>query len=179
MHRADVPAQNVVESHLLLVGAMGVGKTTVGRELAARLGRPFLDSDIELERSCGDTGAQIASRDGVARLHTLELELFSDMVETVTPSVIAPAASVVDSATGRALLDGNVTIWLDAPEDVLAARRGTGDHRRDVNDDEVIALERGRRPFWQELATVRIDTSRSVADTLEALVSEVRRVEAG
>ena len=72
-----------------------------------------------------------------------------------------------------------MTIWLDAPEDVLAARRGTGGHRRDVNDDEVIALDRRRGPAWQELATVRIDTSRSVADTLEALVPEVRRVEAG
>lgn len=64
--------------HLVIVGAMGVGKTSVGRLLAERLGLPFLDSDVILEAWTGETGAEIAERDGVGRLHVLELEVFLD-----------------------------------------------------------------------------------------------------
>lgn len=172
----DKPAQNGVK-HIVLVGAMGAGKTTVGRELADRLGRPFLDSDSQLERVHDQTGAQIASRDGVERLHAIELETFLDMVESETTSVLSPAASVVDSERGRELLNHNLTIWLDAAEDVLAERRSTDDHRRSIDEDEVVELQRRRRPHWQELAAIRIDTSRPVAETVDELVSEIRRRE--
>jgi len=158
---------------------MGVGKTTLGRELASRLGRPFLDSDTELEMDHGTTGANIASSDGVDRLHALELEIFSDMVGSEPPSVIAPAASVVDTQRGRSLLTRTLTIWLDAPDEVLAVRRGADDHRRDVGDDEATELERRRRPYWRDLAVTRVDTSGSVMEAVDMLVSELRRVEAG
>jgi shikimate kinase len=62
--------------HIVVTGAMGVGKTTVGRLLAAELGLPFLDSDDYLEMEVGDSGAVIAAQEGVAGLHEVELEVF-------------------------------------------------------------------------------------------------------
>lgn len=167
-------AQNGRVEHIVLVGAMGVGKTTVGRELARRLRRPFLDSDAELEELHGETGAEIASREGVAGLHRIELDVFDGLMEGETPSVIAPAASVVDSETGRRLLARNITVWLDAPEEILAIRREQSDHRREVDETEVGALERRRQPHWEALASFRVDTSRTVGETVDTLMSHLR-----
>lgn len=176
---ATNPHRMVGMEHVVLVGPMGVGKTTAGSELASRLGRPFLDSDIQLERRDGVTAAEIATRDGVERLHTIELEIFLDMVEADEPSVISPAASVIDTEQGRKILDQSLVIWLDAPEDVLAERRGSDGHRRHVDEDEATDLERRRRSHWERLARTRIDTARPVAEVVDELASEVRRVEAG
>lgn len=171
--------QNDTPRHLLLVGAMGAGKTTIGRELAARLGWPFLDSDPALETDHGLTGGEIAASRGVRHLHSLELAVLRDMIENPLPSVIAPAASVVDAEEGRDILAENLTIWLDAPEEILAQRRDHDDHRREVDDDEVRSLERRRRPLWPDVSTIRIDTARPVAEVVDELVSEVRRLRSG
>lgn len=165
--------------HIVLVGAMGVGKTTVGREVARRLGRPFLDSDSEIEDVHGETGAEIAERDGVERLHSIELQILDDLLGNETPSVIAPAASVVDTAGGRDVLAKNLTLWLDAPEGVLSIRRHEDDHRRNVDLQEVRELERRRRPIWEDLGLARVDTSGSVEEAVETVIREVERLESG
>ena len=172
--RKDESAHHGAERHIVLLGAMGVGKTTVGRELARRLERPFLDSDSELEDLHGATGAEIASREGVSRLHRIELDVFDGLVEGGTPSVIAPAASVVDSETGRQLLARNITVWLDAPAEILATRREESDHRREVDETEAGALERRRQPHWEALASFRVDTSGTVGETVDILMSHLR-----
>ena len=170
-------SQNGRKKHVVLVGAMGVGKTTVGRELARRLGRPFLDSDSELEDRHGETGAEIASRAGVDRLHALELQVFRRMIDSQSRSVIAPAASVVDSDEGRSILAENLTIWLDAPEEMLSVRRSQDDHRREVGREDANELEMMRRPFWQRLAAAKVDASGSVEDVVESVLREMRRIE--
>lgn len=158
---------------------MGAGKSTVGRQVAERLGLPFVDSDDALEEAHGETGAEIASRAGVDRLHALELQVLHRMIDSQDRSVIAPAASVVDSDEGRSILSRNHTIWLDAPEDVLSVRRAEDDHRREVGIEDAKALERRRRPFWKRIAAVRIDSSGSVGEVVETVLREIRRIEAG
>jgi shikimate kinase len=159
---------------------MGVGKTTIGRELAAHLGRQLLDSDSALEAGYGMTGGEIASSRGVRRLHAVELEMLIEMIESPLPAVIAPAASVVDADEGREILSENLTIWLDAPGEVLAKRRDRDDsHRRQVDGHEVMLLERRRRPLWQDVATLRIDTSAPLPDVVDEVLSEVHRLRYG
>lgn len=158
---------------------MGAGKSTVGRQVAERLGLPFVDSDDALEEAHGETGAEIASRGGVDRLHALELQVLHRMIDSQDRSVIAPAASVVDSDEGRSILSRNHTIWLDAPEDVLSVRRAEDDHRREVGIEDAKALERRRRPIWKRIAAVRIDSSGSVGEVVKTVLREIRRIEAG
>lgn len=172
------PAQNGAMEHIALVGAMGAGKTTIGREVARRLGRPFLDSDSALEGRHGETAADLATREGVGRLHDIELDIFDDLTDSAEASVIAPAASVIDSAEGRTILSRNLTIWLDAPEQVLALRRDRSDHRRELQLEELTELEERRRPFWESTAVVRIENSGTVDDVVEGVLEAIRRIEA-
>jgi len=164
--------------HVVLVGAMGAGKTTIGREVARRMGWRFLDSDYALEGLHGETAGEIAGREGVGRLHDIELNIFDDLMDSAEPSVIAPAASVVDTPEGRAVLSRNLTIWLDAPEEVLALRRDRSDHRRELELEEVRELEERRRPLWEAVAVVRIENSGTVDEVVKTMLGAIHRLEA-
>ena len=160
--------------HIVVIGPMGVGKTTIGGLLAEALARPFLDADEVLEDRVGTDGAAIAERDGVERLHALELDVFLEMSRHETPSVIAPASSVVDRLFGREVLAKNFTIRLTAPDDVLAARHEGLGHRRPVVADEREALRRRRAPHLERLAKLSFDTgSRSPRQVVEDVIGRL------
>lgn len=162
--------------HVVLVGEMGVGKTTVGVALARRLGRVFLDSDDHIESQTGKTGATIAEEGGVEALHDLELEALLEMCEEVRPAVIAPAASIVDRKDGRRVLAANFTIWLRASSEVRDRRRGLGtdEHRRTTDSDERAVLAGRRAPRYRAVADLVVDTSTaSVADVVSEIASRL------
>jgi shikimate kinase len=152
--------------HVLLVGEMGAGKTTLGAALAKQLGRPFHDSDAFVVAATGESGSVIADRDGVPRLHAVELDAFIEMVSTSQPAVIAPAASVVDSEAGREQLRRHWTVWLTAPADVLADRWEPGDHRREVSRAEQVAILERRATFYEDVSQFAVDTGNSSVDEL-------------
>jgi shikimate kinase len=84
--------------HVALVGLMGTGKSTAGRIVARRLGRPYVDNDDGLEAAAGRTAREIQDDDGEEALHALELEVLRGALARTEPAVIGAAASVVDSA---------------------------------------------------------------------------------
>ena len=99
--------------HVVMVGPMGAGKSTVGVALARRLERPYVDSDAEVERRTGRSARQIAASDGLPALHRLELSVLRDALTSNEPAVIASAASVVDGCVGRlALATARTVVWL-------------------------------------------------------------------
>ena len=162
--------------HIVIIGAMGVGKTTVGQLLAAELDRPFIDSDAEIEARTGESGVEIAARDGVEALHRVELEVFVDMMGSKDLSVVAPAASVVDNEAARAHLADNYTVWLVAPDDVLAERSGAGSHRRPVDAGEQALLKQRREPLFTKVSKLILDTGgigpRDLVENLSARLPE-------
>jgi len=144
--------------HLVLVGAMGVGKTTVGTIVATRLHQPFVDSDAVIERRTGRTARRIADADGLDALHRLEVTVLRDAVAAATPSVIGAAASVVDASAGRLALEtARQVVWLRASDATLRSRDRHGDgHRPDVP----AATVHQREPLYTAVATrtVEVDT---------------------
>ena len=122
--------------HLVLVGLMGAGKTTVGARVASRLGLAFADGDRLLEASAGRTAATLRDEEGVEALHLAESRALRDALASVVPSVIAAAAAVVDDPACRAALrsPGVAVAWLRADPAILGRRfeadaGGAGAHR--------------------------------------------------
>jgi shikimate kinase len=149
--------------HVVVVGSMAVGKSTVGRALAARLGRPFRDSDDDLVATRGVTGRDLAEREGVEALHRWEAGHLLTALEGSQPAVVAAAASVVDDAASLAALRKPFVVWLRAPAVVLARRlesdAGDQGHRRRLGDpDGVAELEAGRADRFGAVADLTIDT---------------------
>ncbi|MEO7749971.1 MAG: shikimate kinase [Sphingomicrobium sp.] len=114
---------------VVLVGLMGVGKSTVGRRLARRLGLPFIDSDAAIEDSVGYPAGELFERFGEENYRDGERRLVARLIDGQV-RVIATGGGVFVEPTTRALLNKQgITVWLDAPVDVLAERTARRDTR--------------------------------------------------
>jgi shikimate kinase len=117
-------------SHLILVGLPGVGKSTVGAGVAERLGRSFLDFDVEIERREGQSVAEIFAERGEGAFRELERAL-TEEVRTAPSMVLAPGGGWVARETNVALLrpPGRI-IFLDASPETVLRRLGEDRFRR-------------------------------------------------
>ena len=143
--------------HIVVIGPMAAGKTTVGRGIAEQLGLDFVDSDEQIRDLTGSSGAEIAEEEGVDALHRMELQVFWAAVSAPTPTVIAAAASVIEDAEAREALLRSRCVWLHAEDDTRRLRRASSSHRREVTEKEARLLKE-RDPLFAGCADVRIDT---------------------
>jgi len=157
--------------HIVVIGAMGSGKTTVGERLAVALDRVFHDSDRSVESRTGRSGREIAETDSVDALHRLEKEVLLESVAHDDPAVIAAAASVIEDPEVREALAGAFCVWVTADPRILAERSARGSHRRPVRQSEHLE---NRDRLFRDMADVVVDTGdrsveESVASVLESL----------
>jgi shikimate kinase len=128
---------------VVLVGLMGVGKSTVGRRLARRLGLSFVDSDSEIEETVGLPWGELFERYGEADYRDGERRLVARLVDGRVRVIATGGGVFVDPSTRRLLKDRTITVWLDAPVDVLAERTSRRDTRPLLkNCDRKSTLER-------------------------------------
>ena len=107
---------------IVLVGMMGVGKSSIGRRLAARLAVPFVDADTEIEKAAGMSIADIFARHGEADFRSGEARVIARLLEG-GPQVLATGGGAVMNADTRAAIKAKgVSIWLSAELDVLLRR---------------------------------------------------------
>ena len=168
-------------THIVLIGMMGVGKSTVGRRLAKKLGYPFLDSDDEVVRRTGRQVTDIFTVDGEEAFRDVEASVMVELLSSHTPSVIAAAGgSVLRSETRDCMKRSATVIWMRAPVDVLVGRTSRGTHRPALADDPVGTLtkmESDRQSVYREIADVVVDCNQPigvVVDLVLAAVEEVR-----
>ena len=109
---------------IVLVGMMGVGKSSVGRRLAARLSIPFVDADAEIEKAAGMSIADIFARHGEANFRSGEARVIARLLDG-GPQVLAAGGGAFMNADTRAIMQTKaVSIWLSADLDVLMRRVG-------------------------------------------------------
>jgi shikimate kinase len=163
--------------HVVLVGMMGVGKSTVGRRMAVALDRPFRDTDAEIEQRSGRAVAEIFATDGEPAFRSLESEVLRALVEEQVPSVIAAAGGVVLSPVNRTMLvDAGLVVWLKAPVEVLLGRVRNGTHRPALADDPrgaLMQMESARQDLYAEVADVVVDSSLPIAAVVSSILDAV------
>lgn len=165
--------------HVVLVGLMGAGKTTVGRALAARLGWPFSDSDMVLEAAGGATAREVDRDLGTNRLHRLEAVHLRRALAAPERTVIAAAASVAEDPASVAALEAPelLVVWLRGSVDTLVGRFAGGPHRPlHAADPETMFREQeaSRGPVFERLADFVVDVDR--ADSPERLGRAARAI---
>ncbi|GAA4356813.1 shikimate kinase [Hymenobacter saemangeumensis] len=108
---------------LSLIGLPGSGKTTLGRQLAAHFGLPFLDLDAEIEAQAGRSIPQIFAGEGEAAFRQLEAAVLRTVLAQPQPLLLATGGGTPCFHGNMAVLnEGSFTLWLDVPVPVLAAR---------------------------------------------------------
>ena len=128
---------------IVLVGLMGVGKSTVGRRLARRLGLSFVDSDAAIEDAAGLSPAEVFERYGEHDFRDGERRLVARLVEGDVRVIATGGGAYVDARTRELLNERAITVWLDAPVDILAERTSRRDTRAQLrNNDPKGTLER-------------------------------------
>jgi shikimate kinase len=107
---------------IVLIGMMGVGKSSIGRRLGSRLGVPFVDADTEIERAAGMSIADIFARHGEAAFRSGEARVIARLLNG-GPQVLATGGGAVMNEATRALIkERGVSIWLSAELDLLLRR---------------------------------------------------------
>lgn len=151
--------------HVVLVGMMSSGKTTVGRRLAGRLDRPFLDADDVLQERLGCTITEVFEEHGEPWFREREAELLDELLAPVEPIVLASGGGVVLLERNRARLrrDDVAVVWLQATPEFLASRAERKAHRPllaaagGATVDLFRELDRVRAPLYAEVADVTVD----------------------
>jgi shikimate kinase len=162
--------------HLVLVGMMGAGKSTVGAACAKRLGRPLVDTDEIVATIAGAPVAEVFARDGEETFRALEVTAVADACAAPAPSVIAMGGgAVLDAANRKHMRDAGFVVWLQATPAQLAQRVGGGEGRPLLSGDPAGTIERlvaVRRPAYESAAHATIDTaSLSQAEVVDEVLA--------
>lgn len=169
--------------NLVLIGLMGAGKTTVGRLLAERLQRSFVDTDAVVEAEAQVTVAQIFAADGERDFRRREA--------AAVRHVAALRGQVIAVGGGAVLDPGNVTqlratgdlVLLDADPSTLAVRVETGDRRPLLDDgdatERLAQLRDARAAAYAGAAKHVVDTSGRTPDEVVALILDWARRQSG
>jgi shikimate kinase len=158
-----------------LVGMPGSGKSTVGRELAGRLGVPFVDLDGEIERRDGRTVPEIFAADGEAGFRALEAQELL-RASGRDPSVVACGGGVVLEPANRiALRNTGICVFLSVPLETLSARVRPAEDRPLIHKEgDLERLLADREPLYREFAAHVVDGSGEPGEVADAIVEELR-----
>jgi shikimate kinase len=152
--------------HLVLIGMMGVGKSSVGRRLALRLGRPFVDSDKLVEERAGKSVPEIFAEDGEPAFRALESEAVRTALDSDTWAVVAfGGGAVLDPDIRERAREGALVVWLQAPPRELA-RRVSAAQRRSGGVARPLLVEGSPEATLEAIAAEREACYRAAAHVL-------------
>jgi shikimate kinase len=164
----------VAECRVLLVGMMGSGKTSVGRELAAQTGWPYVDNDELVGQATGRTGRQILAEAGEMALRLAEGDALTAALTVPAPAICGIAAgTVLGRSSRRALAEGGIVVWLTADPATLAVRAVGALHRPWLEadaEDWMRETAAERAPLYREVADLIVDTEERDPEEVAAII---------
>lgn len=161
---------------MVLVGMMGAGKTSVGREIAGRQG-VFVDTDRLVEQRAGLSISEIFAKEGEPAFRRLEIEALRDAISSGAYGVVSTGGGIVTTEAGREFLNevDAFVVWLTAPNEELARRASKSGNRPLLTGDPVARiteLMKERANLYAEVADLTIDTSGLSIKQVAQLVEE-------
>jgi shikimate kinase len=160
MNPSATPPKNIV-----LIGFMGCGKSTVGRELHQRLGYRLIDTDHEIEARAGRTIADIFAGSGEAAFRDLESALLRELASPHQPRrIVSTGGGIVGRDENRKLLRQlGYVVWLRAPMKTILERTSKNRDRpllhTDDPEERIRSLMEIREPLYAETAHLRLETA--------------------
>ena len=162
-----------VQKTVALVGLMGVGKTSIGRRLAKRLGVPFVDADTEIETAAGATIEEIFQRHGETAFREGERRVMVRLLDNPPHVLATGGGAFMDPSTRTLIRERAISVWLRADLELMLARVARRNNRPLLKaGDPRTVLERliaERYPVYGE-AEIAVD---SVDGPPEATVDQV------
>ncbi len=165
---------------VFLIGPMGAGKTTVGRLLARKLGRPFFDSDHEIENAANASVSWIFDVEGESGFRSRESRMIASLAER-SGIVLATGGGAVLDASNRALLkERGIVVYLHVPLEQQLARTSKGGNRPLLETpdraERIRELFEARHPIYSELADITVEArGRHAQIVCKAVCRELER----
>ena len=150
-----------IDRPLVLVGLMGVGKSTVGRKLAALLQRDFVDADDAIEDAAQLSISEIFEQFGEEYFRDGERRVIARLVEERHGVIATGGGAFCNSETRQLILDTAIAVWLDCDIDTLVERTSRKDTRpllKSGDPREILSRLRNEREQYYSQAPVRVVT---------------------
>jgi len=165
-------------SAIVLVGVPGAGKTTVGKLLAKELGLEFFDSDQVIEARAGKSVADIFTQDGEPAFREIEHDVIVELLDS-TDVVLALGGGSLGNDETRAKVKAAKAVWLIAGLSQAVDRVGMNRNRPLLLGNvrgQLADLMSAREPFYKEVASVAVDTSKLIpSEVVAEIVSKLSK----
>ncbi|MEM7664737.1 MAG: shikimate kinase [Pseudomonadota bacterium] len=162
---------------IVLVGLMGVGKSTVGRKLAAIIGRDFVDADDAIESAAQRSIAEIFEEFGEAYFRDGERRVISRLIDEQAGVIATGGGAFVDPETRALILEKAIAVWIDCDVETLVertSRRNTRPLLRNGDPTEILTrLSNERRDFYAQAQVRVLSKDGPHADTAHAIINSI------
>ena len=159
----------VLDRPVVLIGLMGAGKSTIGRRLGARLGIPFVDADVEIEKAAGSSIEDIFAAHGEEAFRDGERRVIARLLKDPVHVLAAGGGAFIEPATRELIRGSGISVWLRAELDVLLRRVKRRNDRpllKEGDPQEILRqLMDDRYPIYAE-AHITVDTADAPHETV-------------
>ena len=169
-----------MNKNLILIGPMGAGKTSVGRQLAKALAHTFYDSDLEIEKRTGVSIPTIFDIEGEAGFREREKNIIAELVRKPNIVLATGGGAVILEANRKLLKKSGLVIYLHAPVSMLYKRTMRDRNRpllqTDDPQEKLREIMETREPLYRQTAQITIDTDRhSVRQVVRQILQKLEK----
>ena len=160
-----------MKTSIALIGFMGTGKTAVGRALAEKLDKEFVEMDALVEKRGGKTIPEIFQQDGETAFRELEIEVTKELAGRKNAVIACGGGVVLNKINIDRLRKECLIVYLEASPKVILKRTSSDENERPLlkTSDRAMQIRellRFRRPFYERAADIKIDTSKLDVDAV-------------
>ena len=172
-----------MRTNVALIGFMGVGKTVVGKALAEKLNKEFIELDTLIEKKAGKSIPDIFQQHGEITFRELEIDVIKEIANKKNLVIACGGGIVLNKINIDRLKRESVIVYLTASPGIILRRTlidGEGRPLLNVPDkaSEIQELLKYRKPFYERAADIKINTSKlDIGAAAEQIIMKLKRDE--